>query len=57
VKDSWGADLPLSVAAAKAKEGPESRPYAEELLHVGSNLLMQKKYAAAETILRERLPG
>ena len=44
-----------SLAAAKAKDGPESRLYAEELLHVASNLLMQKKYAAAETILRERV--
>jgi serine/threonine protein kinase len=44
-----------SLAAARAKDGPDSRPYAEELLHVASNLLMQKKYAAAETILGERL--
>ncbi len=55
MKDSWGADLPLSVAAAKAKEGPESRPYLQELLALGSNLLRQEKYTAAETILRERL--
>jgi eukaryotic-like serine/threonine-protein kinase len=43
------------LAAAKAKEGPESRPYLEELLALGSNLLRQDKYTAAETVLSERL--
>jgi serine/threonine protein kinase len=41
--------------AAKAKEGPESGPYVQALWGLGSNLFLQEKYSAAETILRERL--
>ena len=39
----------------KMRDGPESAEYAEELTKLGSNLLQQKKPAAAEPILRESL--
>ena len=39
----------------KMRDGPESAEYAEELTRLGSNLLQQKKPAAAEPILRESL--
>jgi tetratricopeptide (TPR) repeat protein len=45
------------VAAAKANYGPDSLEYAgvRGLTGLGSNLLQQKKYAEAESILRESL--
>jgi hypothetical protein len=43
------------LAAAKEKNGPESAAYAEELQNQGGDLLQRKRYADAESLLRECL--
>ena len=43
------------LAIVKAKNGPQSTAYADELFPLGLNLLHQKKYPDAEAMLRECL--
>jgi tetratricopeptide (TPR) repeat protein len=43
------------VAVARQSEGADSPTYAEHLAPLGQNLLVQRKYAEAETVLRECL--
>jgi tetratricopeptide (TPR) repeat protein len=43
------------LAHVKEKAGAESLPYAADLVALGFNLLQQKKWAEAETVLRECL--
>src|SRR5262249_58251735 len=43
------------LAVVKEKDGPESAAYAQELTGLGSNLLLQKRHAEAEPLLRESL--
>jgi eukaryotic-like serine/threonine-protein kinase len=43
------------LAVVKERSGADSVPYAAELIHLGRNLLIQKKWAEAESVLREAL--
>src|SRR5262249_57671373 len=45
------------VAAVLAKDGPKSPSYPQALLQLASNLLAQKKYAAAEPLLLQGYQG
>src|SRR5262249_32349657 len=43
------------LAVGKREDGPGSAAYAKELTGLGSNLLLQKRHAEAEPLLRESL--